>query len=49
MLKDIDKKIIFKQTPKRGNGVYFDGRQYHAGNSPINYKSRYLINFDFTV
>tara|TARA_Y100000114_G_scaffold76580_1_gene70270 strand:- start:2642 stop:3241 length:600 start_codon:yes stop_codon:yes gene_type:complete len=49
VLKDIDKKIIFKQTPKRGNGVYFDGRQYHAGNSPINYKSRYLINFDFTV
>ena len=49
VLKDIDKKIIFKQPPKRGNGVYFDGRQYHAGNSPINYKSRYLINFDFTV
>lgn len=49
VLKDIDKKIIFQNTPKQGDAVYFDGHQYHAGNSPIKYKHRYVINFDFTI
>jgi len=48
-LKDIDKKIILQNTPKQGDAIYFDGHQYHAGNSPIKYKHRYVINFDFTV
>lgn len=49
VLKDIDQKIIFQNTPKQGNALYFDGHQYHAGNSPIEYKHRYVINFDFTI
>ena len=49
VLKDIDKKIIFQNTPKQGDAIYFDGHQYHAGNSPIKYKHRYVINFDFTI
>ena len=48
-LKDIDKKIVLQNTPKQGDAIYFDGHQYHAGNSPIKYKHRYVINFDFTV
>ena len=48
-LEDIDKKIILQNTPKQGDAIYFDGHQYHAGNSPIKYKHRYVINFDFTI
>lgn len=44
-----DLQAIFTNTPKQGSGVYFDGRYYHAGNSPINYKSRCIINFDFII
>ena len=49
ILKDIDNKIILQYTPKQGEGVYFEGHQYHSGNTPIKYKHRYLINFDFTI
>jgi hypothetical protein len=31
------------------NKFYNEGHQYHSGNTPINYKARYLINFDFTI
>ena len=48
-LKNIDQHTILKQTPKKGTAVYFEGHQYHSGNTPINYKSRYIINFDFNV
>tara|TARA_R110002020_G_scaffold4968_3_gene21240 strand:- start:1518 stop:2120 length:603 start_codon:yes stop_codon:yes gene_type:complete len=48
-LKNIDQHIILKQKPKKGTGIYFEGHQYHSGNTPINYKSRYVINFDFTI
>jgi len=44
-----DLQAIFTNTPRKGSGVYFDGRYYHAGNSPINYKSRCIINFDFVI
>lgn len=44
-----DLQAIFTNTPKKGSGVYFDGRYYHAGNSPINTKSRCVINFDFVI
>lgn len=40
---------IFTNSPKKGTGVYFDGLYYHSGNSPINFKSRCIINFDFTI
>lgn len=40
-------KESFRSTPIKGNGVLFNGLQYHAGNSPINYNSRTVINFDF--
>ena len=49
VLEDIDKKIILQNTPKQGDAIYFDGHQYHAGNSPIKYKCRYVLNFDFTI
>lgn len=48
-LENIEKKIIFKNTPKKGNAVYFMGHQYHSGNTPINFKKRCIINFDFII
>ena len=44
-----DLKTLFRSTPKKGEGVYFDGRLYHAGNSPVKYTSRCIINFDFKI
>ena len=44
-----DLQPIFTSTPKRGEGVYFDGLLYHSGNSPVKYKSRCIINFDFKI
>jgi len=44
-----DLQTIFTSTPRKGEGVYFDGLQFHAGNSPVNYKSRCIINFDFKI
>lgn len=48
-VKNVDLKKVLQQTPKKGHAVYFDGWQYHAGNSPVNYSSRCIINFDFTL
>ena len=48
-LKDDDVTECFRYTPKKGNGILFDGHQYHSGNSPINYLHRTIINFDFNV
>ena len=44
-----DLQPIFTNTPKKGEGVLFDGLYYHSGNSPVKYKGRCVINFDFTV
>lgn len=38
---------VYRLTPKKGNALIFDGHRYHAGNFPINYSSRIIINFDF--
>jgi len=38
-----------RQTPKKGDGVWFEGNQYHAGNNPVNYNIRTVINFDFHI
>lgn len=48
-LKDTEVTESFRYTPKKGNGILFDGHQYHSGNSPINYLHRTIINFDFIV
>ena len=40
-------KEVYRSTPKKGYGLLFDGLQYHAGNSPVDYKTRTIINFDF--
>ena len=48
-LRDEDVTECFRYTPVKGNGVLFDGHQYHSGNSPINYLHRTIINFDFIV
>jgi hypothetical protein len=44
-----DLQPIFTNTPKKGEGVLFDGLYYHSGNSPVKHKGRCVINFDFTV
>ena len=36
-------------TPKKGSALFFNGHRYHAGNYPVNYSSRIVVNFDFEV
>ena len=38
---------LLRVTPKKGVGIFFNGHRYHAGNFPINYSTRIVINFDF--
>lgn len=38
-----------KISPKQGKCVLFDGHVFHAGNNPINYIKRTVINFDFKI
>jgi hypothetical protein len=38
---------LVRITPKKGTGLFFNGHRFHAGNYPINYSSRIVINFDF--
>jgi len=45
----VDPEVVYRQTPKQGQGLFFNGHQYHAGNYPINCKTRIVINFDFTI
>lgn len=47
-LKD-SPKIIQRVPHTKGNGVLFDGFRFHAGNSPLKYTKRTVINFDFTI
>jgi len=44
-----DLREIFRNTPKKGTGVFFDGLYYHSGNSPVDFRSRCIINFDFKI
>lgn len=44
-----DLREIFRNTPKKGTGVLFDGLYYHSGNSPVDSRSRCVINFDFKL
>jgi hypothetical protein len=44
-----DPKIAYRQTPKQGCGLVFNGHRYHAGNYPIDFQTRIVINFDFTI
>ena len=39
----------FRTTPEENSAIFFDGKTYHSGNCPINYQSRTIINFDFTL
>jgi hypothetical protein len=41
--------IIKRVSPKKGSAIFFPGRTYHAGNCPVNYPTRTILNFDFTI
>ena len=47
--KIIDPKIVYRHTPKQGCGILFNGHRYHAGNYPIDFQTRIVVNFDFTI
>lgn len=49
MKNEPDLNVIFRNTPKKGTGVLFDGLYYHSGNSPVDYRSRCIVNFDFKL
>lgn len=38
---------LLRVTPKKGQGLFFNGHRFHAGNFPIECSSRIVINFDF--
>jgi len=38
---------VYRHTPKKGEAIVFNGHRYHAGNYPVNYGRRIVINFDF--
>lgn len=40
---------LLRVCPKKGMGLFFNGHRFHAGNFPIEYSSRIVINFDFEV
>lgn len=42
-------KQVYRQQPKQGTGLFFNGHRYHSGNYPIEYQTRIVINFDFTL
>lgn len=48
---EVDMKLrpVFKSTPEKGKAIFFNGHRFHAGNYPINFDSRIVINFDFTI
>jgi len=46
---ELNLRPLIRSAPKKGEGVYFDGRYYHSGNSPVNHRSRYIVNFDFKI
>ena len=38
---------LLRISPKKGAGLFFNGHRFHAGNFPVEYSSRIVINFDF--
>ena len=44
-----DVTVLERIKPVKNNAIVFNGHQYHAGNNPINYQTRTIINFDFTT
>ena len=38
---------LLRVTPKKGQGLFFNGHRFHAGNFPVTYSSRIIINYDF--
>jgi hypothetical protein len=40
---------LVRVTPRKGQGLFFNGHRYHAGNYPVKCSSRIVINFDFEI
>jgi hypothetical protein len=49
VLYNNDRKQIVRVAPKKGRALLFKGKIFHAGNCPVDFKKRTVINFDFTV
>lgn len=50
--KKVDKTnltIHKRNKPVKGTSVYFNGDIFHAGNSPVNFTNRTVLNFDFKI
>ncbi len=39
-------EVIKTVSPKKGSGVMFDGRIYHASSSPVTHRFRIVINYN---
>lgn len=38
---------VYRHTPTQGTAIFFNGHRYHAGNYPIAFGKRVVVNFDF--
>lgn len=47
----VDRKVTLNQriTPVRGKAVIFDSNIFHSSSSPVNYKSRIVLNVVFRI
>jgi hypothetical protein len=48
-IRDNDITVADRFSPVKGDAVFFNGKQFHAGNNPIKFNHRTVINFDFTT
>lgn len=48
-IKDEGLTIAMRSSPIKNNAVLFDGDTFHAGNAPVAYRERTIVNFDFIV
>ena len=42
-------KPKYRIPPKKGCAVLFEGKNYHSGNTPVNFTKRTIINFDIKL
>lgn len=48
-MQTIPDKFTVKEriTPKKGTGIFFECKQFHASSNPAQFQHRYAINFNF--
>ena len=45
---DYEQNVLISIEPKKGRGVFFNGKYYHNSSSPTTKSTRLILNVDFT-